>query len=733
MTVEAASEYAPAHRHGSYAGNLTGDPMPPKTALETALTRYPTIRVSRLALREGNSKRPIYTMHKWWARRLGAVFRMILLSERRRKLAYSADDLWPGFYGRSALPDGFTVLDPFLGGGTTLIEAAKQGANCIGVDIDPVACFITELELARIDPVRVQERFEEIRGEVQELLRPLYQTKRRGRIVDVVHFFWVDRVACPHCRQETDAHPTFQLAYDSARKRQTVVCPKCVAIAEKPIRARWHTCSGCKTRTDLKTPPVALGKFTCPHCGDVHPLVGLCAEGMVKPRLFAIEYLTPDGRRGFQRATDNDRTTYERATRSLAQRRSKLPLPRAFVPSKGRADRRPLIYGIRRYAELFNDRQLLGLGLVARAIMATPDADTRRALTLAFSHSLASNNMFCGWAFGYRRLTPLFGVHSYRKITRPVEGNLLGLPIGRGSFANAVRAVVRGYEYMSNPFEFRYTGARPSRVDVALPRLASQHPVPSVRILNRSSTSLSPIATGTVDLVLTDPPYFDNLSYSELSDFYHVWLRKLLGSSYVGHSQAHTPIGGSLYGGKRRGLRRTDPKKVFIATLTKVFAECRRVLRPEGALVFTFHHRSADAWEGLGTALLDAGFVIDEVVPVRSEGQSGFHSYEGTIKWDSIFFCRPMSQTKATAPSPRAPADAARRASAMARAWATRIRRSRFDFSSADRSSVAMSLVLREFSRRSLATSLLADALSRVDAAGDAQPPAGRKGFQESD
>src|SRR5687767_5025899 len=104
---------------------------------------FPTVPVSRLALCEANCKKPVYTMHRWWARRLGVVFRMLLLAEGSRE-PLSRGARWSRFYSAHQLPPGFTVLDPFLGGGTSLVEAAKLGATCIGADIDPVACFVSE-------------------------------------------------------------------------------------------------------------------------------------------------------------------------------------------------------------------------------------------------------------------------------------------------------------------------------------------------------------------------------------------------------------------------------------------------------------------------------------------------------------------------------------------------------------------------------------------------------------
>src|SRR5262249_25544063 len=144
--------------------------------------------------------------------------------------------------------------------------------------------------------------------------------------------------------------------------------------------------------------------------------------------------------------------------------------------------------------------------------------------------------------------------------------------------------------------------------------------------------------------------------YSELSDFYHVWLRKLLGSEYVGAAQDHTPMTTAIFGGKRRGGD-SDPVDQFTRRLSSVFAECQRVMKKDGGLIFTFHHRDPIAWHALGQAVLGAGFCIREVFPVRSEGRSGLHTYQGTIKWDAVFVCN-----KGTSPRWVMPTQAALRA-----------------------------------------------------------------------
>jgi hypothetical protein len=305
-----------------------------------------------------------------------------------------------------------------------------------------------------------------------------------------------------------------------------------------------------------------------------------------------------------------------------------------------------------------------------------------------------------------------------------VEGNVWGLKLGRGSFSNAARAVIVGSEYMRAPFEYRYrANGKPSRISIALPKKDSDEPLASpaasVKIFNQTSENLTNIPTRSIDLILSDPPYFDNISYSELSDFYHVWLRELLGPDYPGHNRAHTPLADALFAGKRRNDSAEQPKRRYISTLSRVLAECYRVAKASATLAFTYHHRSSAAWACLGRCLLRSGFQVRQVFPVRSEGRSGLHSYEGTIKWDSVFLCHKASRRPAVQPSLQLIGCIVGSAARIARAWRMRIRRSRLPFNFADESSLAMSLVVHAFSRRNLKSdhleSALMKALSRCD------------------
>lgn len=675
-----------------------------------------------MALCEGNCKKPVYTMHKWWARRLGVVFRMLLLSEASGE-RLTRSQRWSRFYSSYRLSPGFTVLDPFLGGGTSLIEAAKLGATCYGYDIDPVACFVSEMELSAIPPELVQNRYDEIERAVGDKIKAFYRSRVGSEPVDVIYYFWVDRVACPHCHRTSDAHPTFQIAYDVKSRTQTVVCPHCSHLQEIGIDRKILYCAHCALRTDLRTPPLSYGEFVCPHCSEPSLLRDLYKRGLAEPRLLAKDYMDASGSRGFAEVSAADRRRFTSASKLFHADSADLPLPDSPIPFKGRYDRRPLIFGYRRYHELFNARQLYCLGLIAREIAATEDVAVRKAMALAFSHSLAANNMFCSYAFGYRRLTPLFSVHAYRKISRPVEGNVWGLSLGRGSFSNCVRAVIQGLAYMCAPYELKYgSSSRPARISItgqeaaAVAGRAEPRPVIQATIRNQSSENMREIPDGTVDVILSDPPYYDNLPYSELADFYHVWLRRILGSAYVGHGRAHTPMQASLFAGKRTGDRdeRAITRK-YTQTLSDVLKECHRVAKQNAHLIFTYHHRSATAWACLGTALLRSGFRARDVFPVRSEGRSGLHNYDGSIKWDSVFVCEKGPRSgKLAEPTDAQTAIVVREALDCAAQWRQRIKAADLEFAESDYHSFACSVVLRLFSDRGLHPGSLLRTLTTV-------------------
>jgi len=146
--------------------------------------------------------------------------------------------------------------------------------------------------------------------------------------------------------------------------------------------------------------------------------------------------------------------------------------------------------------------------------------------------------------------------------------------------------------------------------------------------------------------VITDPPYAGNVNYSELSDFFYVWLRLVLSKGYKEFAPDLTPKAEEIIENPTRGKTPQD----FEEGLTQVFRECNRILESDGLLAFTFHHAEGSAWEALLRAIGNSGFVVESVYPVHGESEISLHLMDKkAISYDLIHICRkkpPFQETQ---------------------------------------------------------------------------------------
>ncbi len=155
----------------------------------------PIENLNPVAMAEGNAKKPVYQMHKWWARRLGSVFRTITLS------VFGGDDesevaIWHKFCNGADL-QGRVVLDPFMGGGTTIVEALRLGCKVIGVDVNPVAWFVTKKEIEPVDIGALDAAFRDLERTAGTRIMDYYRTTcPRGHDAAVMYYFWVKAANC---------------------------------------------------------------------------------------------------------------------------------------------------------------------------------------------------------------------------------------------------------------------------------------------------------------------------------------------------------------------------------------------------------------------------------------------------------------------------------------------------------------------------------------------------------
>ena len=627
-----------AHRQTAMKQTRSTRPRPgskaspaPSSILDAGL--LPVEEIAELSHREGRRPVPIYHAHRWFARRFSSAFRSILVASHLDE----PGEFWDAYYNGVDLK-GQTVLDPFVGGGTSVVEAARLGASPVGVDIDPVACAISQFELKANAVDDLTEDLKALKDELSGSMDRYYETVGSdGERRRILHAFWVQVVSCIDCGNQIEAHPHFQLAHDADAEVQWCFCRECHEVVQLPKDQKSFTCRHCRTRTRIEAGTVDRGKVTCPDCSATEKLID-AAQRLGRPtwQLFALETIPADDDRSriqmterhFQAATELDQKCVKAARRALAGRKQKggwKGIPRRRIPREGRSDNRLIHYGYQSYDELFNPRQLLHLSRLAEGIQQL-DGSTRDALALAFSDHLATNCMMTNYAFGWRRLAPLFSIRAYRHVSRPVEINPWLQGTGRGTFPNAVRQVQRAVEFARRPTV--------AHLDGGFVESGSLDPVDGQtrKIINGNSTDLKEVPDQSVDMILTDPPYFDNIAYSELSDFYLPWLQ-MFGLAPKSRSNR-------LPSNLAATSRGPQGFEVFRAGLASCFAEMRRVLRDGGRLVFSFQHRTPRGWDALAHALGVGGWQPIQVFPMLGNSSAGLHQHDGTITWDAVVVCR---------------------------------------------------------------------------------------------
>jgi len=270
--------------------------------------------------------RPIYHLHKWWAKRLGSVFRAIVLGS----VLPENKNLAEAFYQQHDLRR-VKVLDPFMGSGTTVGEAHKLGCVALGRDINPVACQSVKVSLGPLDRDALMHAFARLSAGAGERLRKLYQTTDAdGHVCDALYYFWVKTVGCLHCGQAVDLFPSYVFArnaYPDRKPEVRVCCRKCGNIFSASIQDKAVSCPQCDERFDPHCGPAAGASARCPSCQRAFPILKAVQITGQPPahRLFAKLVLTSAEDKLYLPATKDDETAYRKCSEELA--RLRLPLP----------------------------------------------------------------------------------------------------------------------------------------------------------------------------------------------------------------------------------------------------------------------------------------------------------------------------------------------------------------------------------------------------------------------
>jgi uncharacterized protein (DUF433 family) len=493
------------------------------------------------------------------------------------------------------------------------------------------------------------------------------------------------QVCCPHCYETI----TPRLAQPKTKRKKVPIavlhCPK----TEEVFQWRGELTSEIQVASPsghlfspLKGHVPDEGGFICPHCGNpdnvINSIRTLPGDQRLPMHVYAIQAYCPDTdlraeedeeesaqdlfaetkdsqsstvlppgsnliwkNKGkfFARFTPKDLAAYQDAVTLWTEHRTNLPWPRSEIP-KGQETGRLHEDHVTFFWQMFNERQLLALSTVLQAISAEPDDALRDLLLLAFSGSVERNNLFCRYFNDRNTIQANFDRHDYARKIDPAENSAWGPAEIRGTFQNMLGRVREGLSFRTAVYDRDLDRlGEPDSLIFSKETIA----LGAAQILNGDSREVVPAVAQQVDAVITDPPYAGNVNYSELYDFFYVWLRLALKDRYDAFKPEYTPKIPEIVENETRGLSNED----FRDGLRTVFERCRDKLKDEGLMAFTYHHSGNQQWVDLCDAVCLAGFVIEAVYPVHAEKESSLNlqNNEG-ISYDLIHVCRKRSATK---------------------------------------------------------------------------------------
>lgn len=423
-----------------------------------------------------------------------------------------------------------------------------------------------------------------------------------------------DKIECP------DTHDTFATSKGTVPKKSHFACASCGSTQDVLDTAR-------QLKKDLPQVAFAVQSY-CPSCD-----VGGKAYG---GRFFAENPLTPlnAATHEWQSRRDRDLSPF---------------WPRTEMPYGMEADFWSVRdHGYTHFWKMFNSRQLLLHSLLLQNIClsvqeGTP-VDVQEVVLSCFQQYLRNQCMFTLWNAQADQLEPHFSKNNFRPKSAPIENCFMG-KLGRGNWTSCCESISETLNWSQHPWELAAAGLLPELdIQGKSSKTYTSDPVLAAQIACGSATDLSTLLPGEYDLVVTDPPFGDLIQYSELSDFFYVWLKIALSGRYQTiFGGEHTPKALEVVSNKARQSQDSDA--FYKRLLTQSWREAFRILKPGGILSFTFHHSEDEPWVAVLESLFNAGFYLEATYPIRSDetkGDGDFGSQK--IEFDIIHVCRKRNE-----------------------------------------------------------------------------------------
>ncbi len=552
------------------------------------------------------------------------------------------------------------VLDPFAGGGSIPLEAARLGCETYAHDLNPNAILTL---LGTVDyPVRFADTLFPLPPTDEDLFDTVRTGQRTGNLVKaveewgnwvlqqvrpklqpyyadpegntVVAYLWAKTVRCtnPNCGGEI---PLVAHRWLYRLDGKSAIAYRILPQPDKSIRTQMLTGKAAHDDHPARG-TMAGGSVQCPHCPQTVSPAEVKAQfvaGEDGRALLAIAARMPNAAGLKYRAPEEaDREAYRAAVRALELEESRHDDPfLSFAPDEPFPEKARGIelgrYGVRSWGQMFNARQSLALATLAATI--------RRANQelLDRSASVEEAQAVCLYlAFSLSRMA--------RKFSESANWNVAGGKIESSTAGHKLQML---WDYAEgNPL----SGASASWQNMhewGLPSLE--------RVLgsSRNPTSVSwgdavqlASADNSFDAVLTDPPYYDSVPYSNLADMQYIWLHRALGDILPEHFPAPlTPKKAEIMQDNARHENVAAARAFFEERMQAALAEMHRVLKPDGIALVMYAHTDTSAWETLVSALINAGFQVTASWPVNTETRSRQVWLGGVVLQSTIFLvCR---------------------------------------------------------------------------------------------
>jgi len=606
--------------------------------------------------------RPIYSLHKWWARRTGSTFRCLGLAALTDDSVTKEDILTErnsgshdGLYidpDDDRIDNDVTILDPFAGGGTTLVELNRLGADVVGYELNPVAWWIEKKSMDEVNIEVLKQQADELISDVAEEVKKYYTTvdPQTGQECDVLYYFQSQRVPCLTCDEEVQLFPRYELARTKKTRAGALYCPnqdcddRVIELEsrnkglEKGVEIKIddettavvsedgnEICPTCGFEFDPSDGNYGYGKYTCSN-GHKHDVKETLQRQNKKPKFdhFALQYEDPHGNKRIKEFDDNDAKRVKQAKEKYDELREDLPIPSQKIPEGDKTDAL-LNYNYETFEELFTDRHLLTFGLLfdkaweirQQEIENADSQNIAEFLVTGISNCLERNSKLTMWNYIHQHGENVFRRHAFVPRTQPLEASPFGSH--NPSINNALDKIIDAKEYCTNPFE-KIKNNSTGEVEqfyVNGERVSEDR----VKDLESKTAERLDIADESIDYIITDPPYYDNVQYSELSDYFYVWLNQCLKDEYEEFLPDLVPKAREIVANRSAN----KDEEFFVDSLSNVFSEANRVLKPEGEMVFTYHHNENEAWAVILQALVKSGFTIAGAYPVQSEFPNNPH------------------------------------------------------------------------------------------------------------